>query len=236
MLDFSGNDEGRTYAKGHDRRDPYLHSPESIREAWREIHGGYRRPPGYVDYMLERELTGKDSKSVVTDEKLPGVVMELCMLDRLDWLSDERGWNVSYPISGNMQKGGYLVSSGRPGKRVEVYEYGNNRRGAIVDEFDAVANIEGEIALLEGKTKHSFNTGKIMRKESLFNELLVKGNGHDGPVCIVGMANDHRTKAGYNRAKFEYRGGNVWFLKGLQSHHIGMLASEYSARMSSMHD
>lgn len=233
MLDFSANGKRKSYGKGPVGHDPYIHSPDSIREAWREIHGGYRRPPGYLDEMLDRELTGNDGKAVVPDDKIPGVVLELCMLDRLDWLKDARGWNISYPVGGTFQKGGYMVSSGSPGKRVEVYEYRDNRRGAIVDEFDAVAKIEGEIALVEGKTKHSFNTGKMMRKVGLFNDLLVKGNGHDGPVCIVGMANDHRTKAGLNRAKFEYRGGNVWFLRGLHSHHIGVLANEYSARTNS---
>jgi hypothetical protein len=230
MLNYSGNRNAKSYGKGLASHDPYIHSPDSIREAWREIHCGYERPPGYLDEMLDRELKGNDGKAVVADDKLAGVVLELCMLDRLDWLREERGWNVSYPVRGSFRKGGYMVSSASPGKRVEVFEYGKNGKGSIVDEFDGVALIEGEYSLLEGKGRHSFNTGKVMRKVGLFNDLFVRGNGQDGPVCIVVMANDHRAKAWSSRAMFEYRGGNVWFLKNLHSSHIDILANEYLAR------
>jgi hypothetical protein len=229
MLDvFSVRKE---YGKLRDmvKHDPYIHSPDFLKEAQNEIHWNYNRPPGYLNEMLYNELSGCKELADATDDRMAGIITELCLLDRFYWLKD-RGWDISF-LENPIDKPKYYVRPGRPGKRVDVYRRNGDERGETVDEFDAAALIEGTWTLVEGKTRNNFNVDGIMRKIKRFNNIVVKRSGKDGPGCILGLAEDHRSKYSLNIGKYKEKGGNVWLLKGLSSDHVTMLASEYRSAL-----
>ena len=208
------------------KHDPYIHSSDSLREAQIEVHWNYNRPPGYLHDMLDGELKGSKELVGASDDKIAGTITELCLLDRLNWLRDERGWNITY-LDKPFENRKYIVVPGKPGKRVDVYKKNGDGKGGTGDEFDAAALIEGTWTLVEGKTRGNFNVDDIMTKIRRFNNVVVKRSGKEGPAAIVGFADNHRSRYALNVGKFRNKGGNIWTLKGFYSDYLSMLVNEY---------
>jgi len=212
--------------------EPPIYCPECLSEACYEIWWDYKRPAGYITELLDKELLNCNELVGAAIEKLTGVITELFMIIRLNWLRDERGWKIKYLFEDGINapdKEIYTLRSTRPGKSVEVLESGTNRQ---VTDFDGVALIEGSWTLAEAKTRSPFSTKKAMRQIELFQHSGVMGDGVDGPAYLLGVADNHRLKKRRSRAKFENKGGTVLFLRGVESQHIGMLASEYAHKLN----
>ena len=214
---------GREIYGSDEASDSFIYSPASVREACSEIEHGYRRSPGYIHDMIGRELVDKGYHEGRPVDQLAGDVCELCLLDRLNWLEEERGWSVRYPVDEPFFNGKYALYPERPGRRVRMADKATK---ITVAEFDGVALIEGNWTLFEAKTRSPFSVGNALNQINLFQQSGIIGYDTRGPAYIIAVTNNHRLRHRYSGGRFVAMGGNMLFLKGLDSDHIPMLVGD----------
>jgi len=216
----------RNYARGA----ACMHCPKPVVEACSEIEHGYRRSPGHAMELLSG-LAHYESLIGWSARDLRGVVCEAIFVGRFDWLRDEKGWDVHYPIVETYTGEAYKLLPQTPGKRVEARRHPNNDS---VAEFDCVAKIENHWTLGEAKLAGQFHPKDARRKVGAFMETGIVA-AEEVPAFVLGVPEDHPINRGqgYGKRRFEESGGKVLVFRGVTSHYIGMLAGDLAQRMKS---
>lgn len=221
--------------------DLTLHSPDYIKKAC-EAMRHYDSGNGHVTKLVDEECRRNSELLAKHPSYMAGVIAEACVRARLDWLDDECGFDVTFPIREPLvtetKAGRYLFKPSKPGRRIDLLPYnGNGSLSSPLADYDAVIKIHKNgrktWTLIEVKGKHSFNTNDFMDKARKFKESGIMQPGDEGPAFIVFQTGDSRllTTGGRALGRFTYKGGNVVFMQGLDSGGLNMWSNEYSDKL-----
>ncbi len=188
MQDYLNNDESFTF-----------YCNNEIIAACREMRRHYRKP---LDHVVDKMLSDTDIKNNNHDSlEYQGLLAEYRFADMLDWLSDNRGWDVVHLPKMSIQTSPEMVFF--PRWRVNCilpYNLGEAKYGP---ELDAIFRIDKYWAIGEAKSgANSFHFNEAEERVRLIQNEF----GIYNPAYILAVPKDHVRNGDRKREIMKKRG------------------------------